>query len=349
VSRVGPVVRGELQTAGSVPPVIPDGLVDVGTQLTCQHGGVRRPTFLPFGEVHIGGAARLLSERHAAHRLLEPLLPEACDFERQVASEFENATGAVAVVGGEVVGYLIGKRREDPVGPHVWSGLAGHASREPELVRDLYSKAACVWVAQGLKRHFVFAPPSAEFLDPWFRLSFGASAALAIRETEVADVAKTTADVRIRHSTPADLSDAARFAALLETELNASPSFSAIPILSEQQHLEEWSDTWTDERYVHFVAERDGQAVGHVLLYHRPTGDLRVPENNIDLGNAATEPAVRGSGVGVAMTTHVLGWAKEHGYSTMTTDWRMSNLTASRFWPRRGFRTAFLRLYRSLP
>jgi hypothetical protein len=32
----------------------------------------------------------------------------------------------------------------------------------------------------------------------------------------------------------------------------------------------------------------------------------------------------------------------------MTTDWRRANLLASRFSPRRGFRTTFLRLFRSL-
>ena len=41
--------------------------------------------------------------------------------------------------------------------------------------------------------------------------------------------------------------------------------------------------------------------------------------------------------------------AYEHGYETMITDWRMTNLLASRFWPRRGFRETFLRLYRSIP
>ena len=46
---------------------------------------------------------------------------------------------------------------------------------------------------------------------------------------------------------------------------------------------------------------------------------------------------------------HVLTWAHEHGYAAMTTDWRMTNLLASRFWPRRGFRETFLRLYRSIP
>lgn len=89
-------------------------------------------TFVPFAETHIAGAARLLAERHAAHRLLEPLLPQVSDFGRQVANEFEDATGTAAIVGGDVAGYLIGKRREDEIGPHVWSGLAGHAAGDPK-------------------------------------------------------------------------------------------------------------------------------------------------------------------------------------------------------------------------
>jgi hypothetical protein len=33
----------------------------------------------------------------------------------------------------------------------------------------------------------------------------------------------------------------------------------------------------------------------------------------------------------------------------MVTDWRVTNLLSSRFWPARGFRTTFLRLYRHIP
>lgn len=98
----------------------------------------------------------------------------------------------------------------------------------------------------------------------------------------------------------------------------------------------------------HFVAERDGRVVGHSLLYKRPA-DLRVPKDSIDLANAATLPELRGAGVGRALTAHVIAWAYEAGYPTMITDWRMTNMLASRFWPKRGFRTTFLRLYRSIP
>ena len=88
--------------------------------------------------------------------------------------------------------------------------------------------------------------------------------------------------------------------------------------------------------------------MGHILLYRRPP-DLRVPVDSIDLAQASTDPAERGTGVGVALTRHAIAWAQEQGYPTMTTDWRMTNLLASRFWPRRGFRPTFIRVQRSIP
>ena len=76
---------------------------------------------------------------------------------------------------------------------------------------------------------------------------------------------------------------------------------------------------------------------------------LARPERAAFIGFAATLPESRGSGIGVALTDACFAWAAEHDYPTMVTDWRETNLLASRFWPRRGFRRMFLRLYRSIP
>jgi len=118
-------------------------------------------------------------------------------------------------------------------------------------------------------------------------------------------------------------------------------------VRTHEEVLAEWLEDGDSGDYELFVAERDGRIVGNFVLYHRPP-DLRVPENSIDLAQASTEPEARGTGVGRALTAHVLRWAHEHGYPLMTTDWRATNLWASRFWPRRGFRPSFIRLYRSI-
>ena len=229
-----------------------------------------------------------------------------------------------------------------------WSYVAGHATREPELVRDLYAAAAANWVDAGLTRHFVYVPARAELIEPWFRLSFGASAALATRQT--GPEPRIDASVTIRESTPDDARDAARLERHMTLSMLPSPSFSRFEPDDEETIAAEWaSDAWDETgTYRHFVAERGGRIVGHTLLYRRPH-DLRVPIDSIDLAGASTEPTERGTGVGLALAHHVIDWAYEHGYPTMVTDWRMTNLLASRFWPRRGFRETFLRLYRSIP
>ena len=303
---------------------------------------------VPFADEHLDLAAGLLAERHARHRESEPLLPEIADFREHVEREWhtEGASGAIALEGEAAVGYLIGQRREDAIGPHVWSYITGHAVRTPELTRDLYRITSGRWAEEGLTRHFVYVPALPDLIEPWFRLSFGASAALATRET--AREPAVEAAVEIRPGTPDDLETGAALDRLLGTHLLEPPSFGGLPVPTLQEYVDDWRDTWDDEQYEHFVAQHGGRVVGQIVLYRRPA-DLRVPANSIDLANAATEPDLRGSGVGLALTAHALRWAFEHGYPTMITDWRMTNLEASRFWPRRGFRETFLRLYRSIP
>ena len=80
--------------------------------------------------------------------------------------------------------------------------------------------------------------------------------------------------------------------------------------------------------------------------YHRGLG---LPHGAAYLSFAATLPESRRAGVGVALTDASFDWAAGQAYRAIVTDWRVTNLLASRFWPRRGFRPSVLRLYRSIP
>ncbi|HEU5478112.1 MAG TPA: GNAT family N-acetyltransferase [Gaiellaceae bacterium] len=301
---------------------------------------------VPFADEHVGGAAELLAERHATHRVAEPLLPDREDFAAQIAKEREDATGVVALEDGVVVAYLLGQRRENHLGRHIWSHVAGHASRDPELVRDVYAVAAQRWVEDGLTQHFVFVPShESPMIDAWFRLCFGASGVLALRETEPEE--PFDGGVEIRLGTRDDYPEGVRLELEMARAMQGAPSFSGIDLPTPEEALAEWTGD-PEEDYELFVAEREGRIVGQFVLYRRPP-DLRVPDGNIDLAEASTDPEARGTGVGRALTAHVIRWAYENGFRTMTTDWRMTNLWASRFWPKRGFRPVFLRLYRSIP
>ena len=307
-----------------------------------------RLEIVPFSDAHLDAAAELLAARHERHRAAEPLLPELTDPRAAVEAEWrqDDASGAFA---GDA--YLIASPQVIRNGP-TWMrvGIAGHAvAGEPEIVRDVYAAAAERWVEEGRTKHAVFVPSfDSGLVDAWFRLCFGASAALAMREIRPETEEPFDAGVTIRPGTPDDYTEAARLELEMSASMRPAPSFSDMPLQTHDEVLVEWREDDDSDAHELFVAEGDGRIVGHILLYRRPP-DLRVPENSIDLAQASTEPRARGTGVGRALTAHVIHWAHEHGYALMTTDWRMTNLWASRFWPKRGFRPTFLRLYRSIP
>ncbi|HET7649046.1 MAG TPA: GNAT family N-acetyltransferase [Gaiellaceae bacterium] len=293
----------------------------------------------PLSELR-GEAAALLAERFARQRAAESLLPEIDDFEPHVP-----AGGLVATRGGAAVAYLADESGGDVLRP----GFAGHAANEAEALRDLFAALT----ADTHATRFSVAVPASEHeaIDAWFRLAFGCQFIWAVRETDgESDVEVQLHNSLIRTGNPDDLHMVARFDQILWAHQARSPSFSGLDVPPLEEFEREWSDTWDDpETYPHFVAERDGRVVGHALLYRRPEGDLRVPHGNIDLAHAATLDDVRGTGVGLALTAHVLRWARHQGFRSMTTDWRSVNLLSSRFWQRRGFRPQYLRLYRALP
>ena len=309
----------------------------------------------PLEDEHLDQAAKLLADRHARHRQEEPLLPEVAYFRAQLERDLdhERADGLVAFRRDDLVAYLIGRVEPDPLlgDDRAVVDFAGCAAapRRAEAIRHLYSALAARWVAAGATRHIVAVPAGDDALaDPWLRLAFGVQLVWGVRET--AAMKPVDAGVRIRPGTPDDLDLVAMLDRALIEHQAASPSFSGAPIPDDDELRSEWNDLWEDGGpYTHFVAERAGRPIGHVVLYRRPTGDLRVPERNIDLSHAATLPAARGSGVNLALTGHALTWAHEQGFRSMTTDWRSVNLLASRHWPRVGFRPAYYRLYRALP
>ena len=309
----------------------------------------------PLEDDYLAAAAELLANRYGRQRESERLLPGVSDFRAQIEGELgqEGAAGVVSVGEDGVVAYLIGRVEEDPLlgdrrGIVGFAGCAA-AAGEAEAVRDLYSALAARWIAAGATRHLALIPASDEgLMDPWLRLAFGVQYIWAIRET--AAIKPVVADVKIRRGTPDDLELVARLDRSLYEHQAGSPSFSGLAIPGDEEFRADWGDLWDDpELYIHFVAERGRLPVGHLVLYRRPTGDLRVPDDNIDLAHAATLPAARRSGVSLALTGHALTWAHEQGFRSMTTDWRSVNLLSSRHWPRLGFRPTYYRLYRALP
>jgi GNAT superfamily N-acetyltransferase len=141
---------------------------------------------------------------------------------------------------------------------------------------------------------------------------------------------------------------------LLPDHQAASPTFAGIPQTETAEELrDEILADLAKPEIGDVIVERDGRVVGSFQLVPVELSSvhsgLARPEGGALLGWAATDPEVRGSGAGLALMEASWAWARERGHDTMVTDWRVTNLLSSRFWPGRGFRTSFLRLYRHIP
>lgn len=295
----------------------------------------------PFSDADLEPAAALLAERHAQHRAVEPLLPAEPDFRAAVGELWRqpHASGAVSESG-----FLIGAPREDPVwGPNVWVELPGHAMREPEALRALYALAAQRWVDEEHTRHYAIAPAyDRALIDAWFRLGFGQQHAVGLRSVP-ADAAWPDG---VRPARPEDVDTLIALAPLLADHQALAPVFGPGRTGWDEAELRRKIAEDVAAADV-LVAERDGAIVGCVYLDAREP-DLHRPRCAF-LAWAATRPEARGSGVGSSLADASLAWARSRGFDVIATDWRVTNLLASRFWPARGFRTTFLRLYRHIP
>jgi len=311
-----------------------------------------------FSDDYLEEAARLLAARHARHRQREPLLsaryeePEACLVELEKLRRSEAASGWVAVRGGALVAYLVGTFHAGVDDPHVWIDYAGHAADDAEEIRDLYAAAAAEWADEGRLQHYVQVPAhDAALLDSWFRLGFGQQQADGAREVPARTVVRPPEGVEIRHPTNDDVE------ALLEVDLalprqhRASPVFSTRPLPSHDELRAEWQRTFAAGEETLFVGVLDKRPVACWSIVERAEKlhGLVSPDDACFLHVAATVPEARGVGIGVALTDAAFAWAAAAGFAAMGTDWRVANLLASRFWPRRGFRPTFYRLYRHIP
>lgn len=313
-------------------------------------------TIQPFSAEHLDAAATLLEERHTRHRDAEPGLPANVDYRAEIETlwSMKGRSGTVASRNGNLVGYLVGSHREGETwGANVWVEYAGHAVREPELVRDLYAAAAADWVDRGWDRHYALVPATdAELVDAWFRLSFGAQHAAAIQETPESTEAPPPGMI-VRRAVAEDVDAVARLDLELPRHQALSPVFAGGPRYSEEESRAEFLAEVDDADQALLVAELDGRIVSLLAMVDVSKSSMHTglarPERAAFLGFAATLPEARGTGAGLALTNAGLDWARERGYPITIVDWRETNLLASRFWPRRGFRRTFLRLYRSIP
>jgi N-acetylglutamate synthase-like GNAT family acetyltransferase len=208
---------------------------------------------------------------------------------------------------------------------------------DAETVRSAYADESPGWPPL----HFAIAKPAPEALDPWYRLGFAQMHAYGVRPS--GGDRESVAGVTVRRGGLDDLESAIRIDAMIYEAQAASPSYSSYEMDTEE-HRRTWVETLEGDDVAYFIAEREGRVAGHATVYP----DVEDKEA-MHLASTAVLPEERGSGVGRVLTSWALAHAAEQGYPRLRTNWRVTNLGASRYWPARGFELSHIRLVRRVP
>lgn len=322
-----------------------------------------RPEIIPFVEAMLEPAAGLLARRHALDRRSHPDLPAAFENASRARGLIEEAwhregvSGAAAVLGGELVGYLVGDLvTQAPWERSAWIRPAGCALAPEyggDLLADLYAAVGATWVARGCFAHFALVSTADPvWLNCWFRLSFGVEQVYALLPLPAEPLAEVPLPpgIEIRRASADDSAHLERLSMIIGDELAREPVWAAsLPELRAQRRAG-WAELPQDPEARVWLALQAGQAIACQAYFPAASSaePLFAPEGCIELSVAATLAAVRGRGVGRSLAAHALAWAHREGYRSCLTDFRSANRSASRFLGGIGFKPIGYRLVRRI-
>jgi len=328
-----------------------------------------RITAVPFERSrHLEDAAWLLSERHRRDRSRDPRLPavfeapEPCRALIERALAAEGAQAVVAESGGKAVGFAV--MAPQLVAPtHFLAQFfpprgcaiqhAAHAAAEGaeyDAYREMYAALAERFVERGFFDHAVnISAGDRAAHDALVSLGFGRGAVTAMRGVE--PVARASANGVELHQAAAE-DEAIVFELNDELMLHHArpPIFQPfIRETVESEHEMQRGLLQQPDDNAHWVAYEDGRAVG-MNTFMPPTflSPLTLPEKTVYLFQGIVTKGARAAGVGSAILSRGVDWARDKGYEHVALHFMSANIPGAAFWQSSGFRPIEYRMQRHI-
>lgn len=306
----------------------------------------------PLETTAIDEVANLVAREHAAARGQRPGLPaaygEAQHCRDALTAVISGSHAFVAREMGVCVGVMCG-RAVDAVGFVPADGLAVDAAAPdptPILV-GLCAELLPALLAEGARRitidHVDLAPVGIALSN----LGFGRGGVFATQPVGWAAVTPRATDIDIRVGTFDDL-DAIAALSHVEFSQRSAPPIYAAPRPRSLDDTREHHRRLFDDGAVHLLARRRNDDVGLLTIELTSPAPRLCPDRQPYIGPTATDPAVRGQGIGHALAHAAHEWAHRTGYRAISVDFEPSNPLSRPFWLGLGFQPTGYRLRRTI-
>ena len=262
------------------------------------------------------------------------------------------AIGIGAFVNDELTGYILGEIKTDITylrGRHIWvpyEGIAVRSDQSPEIIRDLYAKASVLWIKQGCFRHYVLLPIGNQaYYDAFKYLSFAIEQVHGIMNINNYKPFENTANVNVRLANKNDKEVLGMMSRIISSYQSLEPVFQPTTPELIKEIKKGYEDLVEDNNATVFIAEKDMRQLGF-QVYDEVAPSLMTPDNVVELSVAGVDPSHMGGSIGKKLMNESCRIMKGRGYNSIMTDWRITNLASSTFWPKCGFKPVAYRMVR---
>jgi GNAT superfamily N-acetyltransferase len=306
----------------------------------------------PLTATDVDSAAKLLAARFAGHRDRGLTCPDSTldpsTWRRRLKDRLVFGEGLIALRDDEPIAFICAREeRSSPWLPSYWIDFDVHAAAPTEVYRELYAAAAGRWVERGCLDHYVVAPVLDDVVAVWFGLGFGLEQVYGIRSLATEIPIRQHVRASIKRATVEDLPQLRTLIDAIARYQSESPVFGINFAIVEE--LEEGHRELLERADCHYwLASVDDHAAGFAVFVPIDADEVFLPSATIELHVAAVADAMRGLGIGSALTSAGLRGAREAGFEYCVTDWRSANLLSSPMWTRWGFRPWAYRLHRTI-
>lgn len=316
--------------------------------------------FRAFRQADIGQASKLLANRHRKERAVFPTLRREFEDSRHTEKVLcalmarDYARGVCAYENNHLLGFLLSNIKTDGIFGRCafvsYEGLAVADTQSPELYRMLYAEIAKTWVDCGVLSHYIEVPAGEPaVVDAWLRLSFAFQQVYGITGLSEAEVS-VPEHWTIRLADARDSDELRKISNLIGSYQAGSPTYAAALPEYTGQIREGFARLPEDADAVVLLACHGSKLLGFQCADFGESDSLRMmtPEKCFELSVCGTAADSRGSGVGHLLTRLMFRKAITQGFQNAIVDWRIANLSSSRFWPKEGFRPVAYRMVRAI-
>jgi GNAT superfamily N-acetyltransferase len=306
---------------------------------------------------HTEVAAGLLADRHRRDRARDPRLPaafeDAATCRSQIEQPFSSAGwfGVLAEADGKPVGFgIMAPQFIEPT--HMLAsffpprgaslGYATYAANEGleyDVYREIYGALAEHFVAKGIFEHAVnVSAADAATIDAFNSLGFGRTMACAIRGVD--PVERGAAPIEVHQAIAEDYPVVERLGEELTLHHARSPIFNPFVRESDEAHHAFIKGLLEDaEGNAHWIGYENGKAVG-MNTFMQPffLSPMTVPDKTIYLFLGVVTQDARQGGIGSAILSQGVTWAREKGYQNVALHFATANLSGAKFWQSSGFK-----------